>query len=165
VSYGKLINDTFRISGRYWWLWLFGFFVSLGDAGGSLPQISERFKVDDVDWGSTDWLPALALGLLALAAFAALVYLILKIFAECSLMVAVRDIQSGGRGAIVPSFRQGLPYFWRILALWLMIFLLAILTLLICGGIIALSFIAAPLLGVMGLLVLLPIWLVFIFIV
>ncbi|MFH2056226.1 MAG: hypothetical protein ABIJ61_09740, partial [bacterium] len=165
MSYGNLINDTFKVAGRYWWLWFFGFFISLGDAGGSLPQLSGRFKAENFDWTSPDWLPAIALGLVAFAAFVALVYLILKIFAECSLMVAVKDIGSGGRGAVADSFRRGLAYFWRILALWAMLFVLALMTIIICGGIIVLGFVATPIVGVMALLLILPIWLVLIFIV
>lgn len=165
MSYGNLISNTFRIAGRYWWLWLFGFFISLGDAGGSLPQISNRIKLDEIDWGNADWLPAIALGLVALAGLAALVTLVLKILSECSLMVAVRDVQAGGRGSLVTSFKQGLPFFWRILAIWVMLLLLALLTIMVCGGIIVLGFIAATLVGVMLLLLIIPIWLVFIFIV
>ena len=163
MSYGNLINETMKISARYWWLWLFGFFISLADAGGSLPQLAKHFQVRDCNYSSPDWWQAIALGLLVLGLFAGLVYLVLKIFAECSLMVAVKDIKAGGRGSIAQSFRDGLPFFLRILVLWLMIFVLAVVTTVAFGALIVLSFIAAPLLGVMVLLLLSPIWLVIIF--
>jgi hypothetical protein len=165
LSFGKLIEETIKISARHWWLWLFGFFISLADAGGSWGQISEDIDVGDFSITDPEWIPAIAAGILALIGFAILVYLILLIISECSLMVAVRDIKSGGRGALVESLSTGLNYFWRILAIWLMLLFLAIFSILFFGIIIVLGFVTLKVVGLLILLICLPIWLVEIFVV
>lgn len=165
MSYGNLINNTFRIAGKYWWLWLFGIFLSLGDAGGGLGQLSGRFEPEDFSWTSTEWLPAIAFGILVFAGFAALVFLVCKILAECSLIMAVKDITKGGRGAISSSFRRGLPHFWRILGLWVLELLLILTAIFICGGGILIGFLLTPILGVLALLIMLPLWFAITFVV
>lgn len=165
MSYGKLLNDTIRITGKNWWLWLFGFFISIGGAAANLPRISEHINTRNVEFLSRDWLPAIALGLMLLGLVIGLIYLVLKVIAECSLMVAVQDIAAGGRGALVPSFQKGLPFFWRILGLVLLVLLIVLTALLFFAMIVAFGFIATPILGVLLLVIMIPLLLVAMFII
>ncbi|MCK4857079.1 MAG: hypothetical protein KAT58_03840 [candidate division Zixibacteria bacterium] len=162
MSYGKLVTDAINISGKNWWLWIFGFFVSLGDAGSAVGHLSKGFKPENISPDSLELLAALALGLIALALLAGVIYLILMIIAEASLIVAVREIKTQGRGGFAKSLSAGIRFFWRLLGIWFLVLVVSLAVSLLCAIPVVLAFIIHVALGIMALLAVGLIWLILI---
>lgn len=159
MSYSKLVSDTLNIAVKYWWLWIFGFFISASDFGSYTGQISDKIDFRQLNLehsGLREILPALAVGLVLLILLAALVYLVLMVIAEGSLIVAVRNIKSGKKAGFSSSLSEGMKYFWRILGIWFTTVVVIVAAFLCAAVPIVIGFVIHWVLGLLAVLVVIP---------
>lgn len=161
MSYSRLVNDTIRIAAKNWWLWIFGFFVAASDAGSSMLQFSKRFDLGHQHLNRLDFLPALAVGIVLLVFVAGILYLILKLISEGSLIVAVRDISKESPTNISAAAVEGVKFFWRLLGIWLVAVVISIASVIIAAIPIVIGFLLHWVFGVLALVIVLPIWIAF----
>jgi hypothetical protein len=162
MSYSELVNDTIRITAKNWWLWIFGFFVSASDAGSSMFQFTKNLNLGHRHhFSNLDFLPALAAGIILLIFVAAIIYLILKLISEGSLIVAVRDIKKEHPTNLSAAAAEGVKFFWRLIGIWFTFVVISIVSFVIAAIPVVIAFLLHWVLGVLALIVVVPIWIAF----
>ena len=137
MSYGDLIRDTFRITLRNRFLWVFGFFA--GSAFFNLPSGGGNLDTDDFQQSGvgTSVLAAqvgpgafdnavLIVGVVLVVLLLVLVFLVMSIISQGALSESVAAIDRGEGRRFGSTFRAGLGSFWRVLGYYVVFFLIAI---------------------------------------
>ncbi len=172
MDYGEIINSSFRLSWRYKSLWIFGLFAF----GTSFPSFnwSERFKDSDFFHfapGTFEGFHLDTLGpmIIALVVLIVLLMIAISILASAistpALVDAVNRITRGGQYRFKTSLKTGVHYMWRTLALMVLAFFAVLLFMGVLFGFGAIAFVIHWGFGILALLVLIPLFLVGIFVV
>ncbi|MCZ7661645.1 MAG: hypothetical protein M5U22_01220 [Thermoleophilia bacterium] len=134
MDYGDLLKSAWRVSWHHKYLWILGFFAA--EAGGCNFSANYSFGPEDqvrlpggtrvraADFLTDHW--QLILLLAAGAVGLALVFLVLRVIATGGLVQGA-DAACAGEPAVGlgPAWRRGLAVFWRLVALWLLVALIA----------------------------------------
>lgn len=119
MEYGKLIKDALAIAWRKRYLWVFGFF-----AGAGSPSFDNQLATEKLG-DAWDWLagnPGLVVVLAAMALGVGLVFWVLQVVSQGSLVRGVGDIEASAPSDFERALSHGLKLFWRVLGLQLLLF-------------------------------------------
>lgn len=119
MEYGKIVKDALGIAWRRRYLWAFGFFAGVGS-----PNLDSRLAADKLG-DAWEWMaenPGLVALLAMLGLGVALVFWVLQIVSQGSLVKGVADVERSRPGGFEPSLSHGLGCFWRVLGLQLLLF-------------------------------------------
>jgi hypothetical protein len=121
MEYGKMIKQALEIAWRKKYLWVFGFFASMGGGGGG--NYNNFIDQDDASGavsGLWDWItshPGLV-AVLILAAFGLfIVLMILYLVSKGGLIGSVSRISKGQPDNFEKTLGGGLQFFWRMLGI------------------------------------------------
>jgi hypothetical protein len=133
MEYGRIIKQSLGIAWRKKYLWVFGFFASLGAGGGgnysSLYDRNESFRA----WaGLKEWILS-HLGLIFVLTIAAaglmIVLMALYLISKGGLIKSVSQISRNQPDSFEQTLGYGLRYLWRILGIDMLYGLAVVLTL------------------------------------
>lgn len=128
MEYGKIIKDALVIAWGKRYLWAFGFFAGIGT-----PNLDSRLAAEKLgdfwEWMSSN--PGLMLMLAVVGLGVALVFWILQIISQGSLVKGVSDVELAESGTFEASLSYGLTCFWRVLGLQLLMFVVVMAALLV----------------------------------
>jgi len=170
IKYLQILKDSWRIIWNNKYLWWFGFFIALGSGGGfnsQLPMNNNGDWEEKTEAGREEILSFInshfewiATGLIILAAIA-IALLVLRIISQAAIIKSVDDIEKGGGSNFSIGFKKGRKYFWKLLAIDLILgfFTLGILIVLFLPVVFlfhAKSYIAASLLLILAILIFIP---------
>jgi len=121
MEYGKIIKQALNIAWRHKYLWVFGFFASMGGGGGgNYSNIFDKNDASGAFGGARDWVLA-QLGLLSLLIMAAaglfVVLLVLYLISKGGLIKSVSQISKNEPSNFERTLGSGLHYFWRMLGM------------------------------------------------
>jgi small-conductance mechanosensitive channel len=170
MDYGGLVKRALDIMWKFKYLWIFGFFLEFGTSGGGwVGNSPDKIKLPIGDFIGGDFLEGALLGVVVMLVLAALlvfvVFLILYIISQGGLVHCVWKINQGENPTLRDGWDAGIKNFWRVLGIAIMIIIFAIAAVLVTLLPFILMLIAFKLLGVISGVVLLPIFLVLIFII
>lgn len=131
MEYGKIIKQALSIAWHNKYLWVFGFFASMG-GGGNCSNILDKDDASGAYSGARDWVFS-HLGLLALLIMAAIglfiILMVLYLISKGGLIKSVSMISGKEQSNFEKTLGSGLRYFWRMLGLDLLFGLALILVL------------------------------------
>jgi len=116
--YGALFRRAAALAVREPRLWIFGFFTS-ASAGGGTGDVVRIIDREEIDLGL---LAPLLSALLVLLAFLALFFLLASVLAEGALIHGVREIACGRPARVGDGIAFGLRAYWRLFALFFVLF-------------------------------------------
>ena len=170
IKYLAIIKDAWQIIWNNKYLWWFGFFIALGGGGSSNFQLpmnnngkwEEKTKAGKEEIlsfinGHFEWIAA---GLIILTAIA-IALLVLRIISQAAIIKSVSSIKKGGKSNFSIGFKKGRKYFWKLLAIDLILgfFTFGILIVLFLPVVFLFhvkSYIAASLLLILAILIFIP---------
>lgn len=120
MDYGKIIKRAFEITRKHPFLWVFGFIIALV-SGGSNFNYSYQSGGEDQAFAklgsfAVTYLVAVIIVIL-LVLLIGLILWIVSLMAEGGLVSCVKKIEKGEETSLGDGFSVGAHYFWRILAL------------------------------------------------
>lgn len=119
MEYGKLIKDALGLAWRSRHLWVFGFFAGVGS-----PSLDNKLSGADKLGEVWEWImgyPGLLLMVAAMALGIGLVFWVLQVISQGSLVKGVGEIESSRPSTFEGSLNHGLKCFWRVLGLQLLL--------------------------------------------
>ena len=132
MNYGALLSEAFSLVWRHKFLWFFGFFVS----GGTSFNFPTNFEVGQgnmpfgPDAGPLRWisenLVLFLTAVIAVVVVLALVFIVLAMISHGALAESVAALHRGEPRRFGPAWRAGTANFWRVLALKILFFLMAL---------------------------------------
>lgn len=146
MDYGYVINQAFRLTWKYKFLWIFGFFMS-GSGGGfnlnfnpsgfggnfGTESRTARLTQMFMAWVFDNLGLVIAIGLFLV--FLWLVFFILSVISQAAIVGAANEAEESKTSSFGQAFQIGLKYFWRVLGLLVLIFLLVLGVILLFIGI------------------------------
>lgn len=132
MEYGKIITDALDIAWRQRHLWVFGFFAGVGS-----PNLDNRLTGADRIGEVWEWLsahPALAALLGTIALVIGLIFWVLQVISQGSLVHGVGEIEASRTSSFEDSLNLGLKRFWRVLGLQLLMVAVILAFLAFAGG-------------------------------
>ncbi len=168
IEYIQILKDSWEIIWNNKYLWWFGFFIALGGGGFNFQipannneklEWTEKSQENLFHWVNDYWVWIIA-GLAAIIIFA-IILMALRIICQAAIIKSLEAIKNKERINFSVGFKKGRKYFWKILAIDL------ILGFLILGIMIVLflpvvflfylkSYIAASLLLILAILIFIP---------
>ena len=146
MDYGAILTRTWGITWRYKGLWILGLLASCGAAGRSNsnggPSGSGFNFSGSEDIGRLIGAPdealliAIAVAIFFLVLFIALLFLLLSVLGQSGLIASFSRADDGYDVSVGEAFRLGMPYFWKLLAIRVLVWLAGLLIIL---GILAVS--------------------------
>ncbi len=150
MDFGSIIARSLNISWKYKILWVLGFFASF--IGGSSVFIGKDHETRASEFISQNpWLLAVILGY---ALLLMLFFLCMHLIGSAGLIDAVSRLGEIHPPRLKESFKSGVVYFWKFLALWGMAIIAAIACFSLIAIPIALSFWASLMIGFIFLAIL-----------
>jgi hypothetical protein len=132
MEYGKIIKQALIIAWRHKYLWVFGFFASMGGGGGNYSNFLDKDDASGAYSGVRDWVLS-HLGLLALLIMAAIglfiILMALYLISKGGLIKSVSMISKNEQSNFEKTLGYGLRYFWRMLGIDILLGLAMILVL------------------------------------
>jgi hypothetical protein len=118
MEYGKLIKDALGLAWRKRYLWVFGFF-----AGAGSPNIDNKMAAEKLgdawEWAAAN--PGLVAVLLLAALALGLVFWVLQVVSQGSLVRGASDAEQGMESGFETALSHGLRSFWPVLGLQLLL--------------------------------------------
>ena len=155
MDYAKLITKSLQTAWKYKYLWLFGFFLEVLDGG------------DNIRHSRHDWHPDP--GIIVLIIFAALflflILWLLSVLSEGALIHGVSRIELGKKTSLSDCFTAGLGHFPKIFGIKLLATIVIFAVILGSAMFLVPAFVAAPGLGLVVAMFILPFMIVIAFIV
>ncbi|MCK4573852.1 MAG: hypothetical protein KAU36_05750 [candidate division Zixibacteria bacterium] len=167
MEYGKLINRAFQIAWRHKSLWFFGLFAGGGssyfnlDLDGLIDNANGSGSLYGLDIPSFP--EELLVPLILWFVLLGMVFFVMSLISEAGLIDSVNRIERGGVYRFGQAFSKGVGYFLRFLGMTILYIMLILLTIGVCGGLVALCFFLHVALGILSLLVAIPAVIVIIF--
>src|SRR5660398_277156 len=134
MDYGDLLSSAWRITWRHKYLWIFGLFASgsagcsIGGGGPNFSAPSENFPTLDDPAGSIDQVVGFLnthwalIGVIILASI--LMGLILFVISTGGLVSGSADAYEGSGGSgLGQAWSEGVRSFWRLLGMWITVFI------------------------------------------
>lgn len=163
MNYSKIINRAIEIAWRYKSLWIFGMFASGGAFNFDFnylmdePSLSSGNSFDIFDFD-----PGIIMPFMFSILIFGFVMFIIYIIANAAIIDSTNKIERGGVYSFSSAFSSGLDFFWRFLGINIVQIFASVTSIIICGGIIGLLFLAHTVLGIISLLIFIPV-IIFIF--
>ena len=152
MDFAKIVARSLNISWKYKMLWILGFFASF--MGGSNVFIGKEHETRAGDFIiQNPWLLAIIIAYLILLF---LFFLIMHLICSAGLIKSVADLDENYPPKARESFKSGMVYFWKFLALWVMAIAVAIALFAMIALPIALAFWASVAFGFIFLVLLIP---------
>jgi hypothetical protein len=141
MDYGAILTRTWGITWRYKGLWILGLLASCGAAGRSnsngggggagynfsgSKDIGRLFEAPD-----EAVLIAIAVALIILVLFIALFFLLLSVLGQSGLIASFSRADDGYDVSVGEAFRLGMPYFWKLLGIRLLVWLAGLLIIIV----------------------------------
>lgn len=158
MDYTKIIKDSWNMSIKHRYLWVFGVFAGMG-GGMSYPGDMKEARNNEIFSTGWSWLwehPAVAVMIAIGLGILLLIHFILAFISYGALIKGAAQVEQEGKSNFDSALNAGLKYFWPNVGIALMIGLLTIGMI----GIIMLPFIAMMAAGGAGLKVVAVIWLI-----
>ncbi len=125
MNYGENISGAFRISLRNPFLWFFGLFVGGSGFTVTLSGQNEGFGPSpDLARFVENNLAALIIGGIIFAVALTVVFIALIIISQAGLVAGVAELREGESNGFSSTWRAGLRNFWRMLGLYISLFLI-----------------------------------------
>jgi hypothetical protein len=167
MDYGRVVNKSFEVAWRFKSLWILGLFAGGSTTGFNWPtNLSENLGLEDIDFSTRhfgldfwdSWIPeGLVISLLLWLFFIGLLFLIMHFVGVAGLIDAANKITRGGRYRLGESFSTGFRHFWQFLALGVGLFFFIVGFIVFIALFIVLLFKLHTVLGILGLLFIVPI--------
>ncbi|MBU1355874.1 MAG: hypothetical protein KJ620_04845 [Candidatus Edwardsbacteria bacterium] len=121
MEYGKIIKQALEIAWRKKYLWVFGFFASMGGGGGgNYNNFIDKDNASGAASGVWDWITSHP-GLVALLILAAIglfiVLMVLYLVSKGGLIGSVSRISKDQPDSFEKTLGYGLQFFWRMLGI------------------------------------------------
>lgn len=147
MDYGDLLGAAWRVCWRHKYLWLLGLFaggaMQFPFPGGAPEQMVEyRFTANEAERFISDH-GALLLGLVALAGALLLALMVVSVVATAGLIAGTDHAYRGTPLRARQAWRQGLRCFWRLVGLWLVVLVGAMLAVGLLVGVVILALVLA----------------------
>ncbi len=160
MEYGKIIKQALGIAWRKKYLWVFGFFASMGGGGGgNYRNFLDKDDALGAFSGARDWILS-HLGMLALLILVAvglfIILLVLYLVSKGGLIKSVSQISKDQPDSFEKTMGYGLHYFWRMFGIDILFGLSLVLLL----GITTMPAILMIMMGGAGVKVLGVVWIV-----
>lgn len=121
MEYGKIIKQALEIAWRKKYLWVFGFFASMGGGGGgNYNNFIDKDNASGAASGVWDWItshPGLVAVLILAAVGLFIVLMILYLVSKGGLIGSVSRISKGQSDNFEKTLGCGLQFFWRMLGI------------------------------------------------
>jgi hypothetical protein len=164
MDYGGLVRKSLDIMWKFKYLWIFGFFLEFGSGGGTwFGNLPEKVKLPVSHYIRGDVLGGALVGaVLLLIALALLIFVIFLMYfiSQGGMVHCVWKIQSGENAGLREGWDAGIKYFWRIVAISLLILVVILTAGILTLGPFILGVIAFKALGLLLGVVLFPIFLI-----
>ena len=141
MDYGAILTRTWGITWRYKGLWILGLLASCGAAGRSnsngAPSGSGYNFSGSEDFGRLFEAPdeavliAIAVALIILVLFIALFFLLLSVLGQSGLIAGFSRADEGYDVSLSEAFRLGMPYFWKLLGIRILVWLAGLLIIIV----------------------------------
>jgi len=153
MDYWKLLKRAWYITGKYKFLWIFGLFLGGSSYGGSSSlngnfdnysnKVSNGQDIDFIEKGQELFFANIILiGIIAFIILAIfLVMIFLKTISQSAIIAGVNEVEEKQESNFSKSFKLGLKYFWKVLAIQILSALLVIISLVILGLPVAMLFV------------------------
>jgi hypothetical protein len=170
MDYGKIVSTGWSQAWKHKTLWIFGFLIA-GGGGTNISNFSNKF--DRFGLAESDLFRFrefivdhmyLILLLAALALLAFIIWIVLRTISVGGLVEAARQMKHGEEYRFGKSFGVGVHYFWRLLGIGFLTFVVIFAFIVLIAIIAVVAFTIHVALGVLSLVVLLPLFLVGMFI-
>lgn len=158
MDYTKIIKDSWNMSIKHRYLWVFGVFAGMG-GGMSYPGDMKEARNNEMFSTAWSWLwdhPAMAVMIIAGLGILLLIHFILAFISYGALIKGAAQVEQEGKSNFDSALNAGLKYFWPNVGIALMVGLLTMGMI----GVIMLPFIAMMAAGGAGLKVVAVIWLI-----
>lgn len=173
MDYGEIIGTAFKVAWRNKSLWILGLFAAgiSNFSDGINSPFKKQLELDEfqilgytIDFGrfaeSNIWVLVAIAGLLVVYFF---IFLILNCICTPALIDAVNRLTRGGVYRLRDSFSAGIDFFWRYLGIIILKIMAGVVGCAALIGPAVLFFIISPILGVLSLLLIIPLFFLFIF--
>lgn len=120
MEYGKIIKQALEIAWHKKYLWVFGFFASMGGGGGNYNNFLDKDNASGAVSGIWGWItsnPGMVAALIMAAVGLFVVLLILYVISKGGLIKSVSQIYNNQSGNFETTLGYGLNYFWRVLGI------------------------------------------------
>ncbi len=170
MDYGKIISTGWGQAWKHKTLWIFGFLIA-GGGGSNVSNLSNKF--DRFGLAESDLFRVrefivehlyIILLLAALALLAFVIWIILRTISVGGLVEAARQMKQGEQYRFGKSFGVGVRYFWRLLGIAFLTFVVVFAFIVFVAIIGVVAFTINVALGVLSLLILLPLFIVGMFV-
>jgi len=137
MDYGDLLSSAWRITWRHKYLWIFGLFASgsagcsIGGGGPNFSAPSENFPTLDDPAGSIDQVVGFLnthwalIGVIILASILmGLILFVISVISTGGLVSGSADAYEGSGGSgLGQAWSEGVSSFWRLLGMWITVFI------------------------------------------
>ena len=124
IKYLAILKDSWRIIWNNKYLWWFGFFIALGEGfnfqlwrtdEGNWKEKTETGREEILSFmhSHSEWIMA---GLV-IAAIIAVILLVLRIISQAAIIKSADDLQKNKKSSFSIGFKKGRKYFWKLLAI------------------------------------------------
>lgn len=121
MEYGKIIKQALEIAWRKKYLWVFGFFASMGGGGGgNYSKYMDKKNASGAVSGVWDWItshPGIMATLIMAAIGLFIVILVLYLVSKGGLIKSVNQISQDQPNNFEKTLGYGLQFFWRMLGI------------------------------------------------
>ncbi|HTY08610.1 MAG TPA: hypothetical protein VMF29_05555 [Candidatus Edwardsbacteria bacterium] len=127
MNYSAIVNRSLAIAWKHRYLWVFGFFASMG--GGTFSNIGGRASEGDRAAAITGWItshPGLVLALVFAGAVLLLVLGVLQVLSAGGLVRGTAEASAGRAGGFEQTLSMGYDCFGRVLGLELLLLLIVV---------------------------------------
>ncbi len=147
MDYANVLRRSWEITWRYKGLWVLGILASCASGGGGgsggggntgfstdsgnglPPQVEQFFR-----GVPEEWIVAAVVLIVLLALLVALIAFVVGVLGQGGLIAGFRHADDGNPVTLAEAFRMGLPHFWRLLAIQLIIGLALLVVILVVAG-------------------------------
>ncbi|MBI5266079.1 MAG: hypothetical protein HY851_02490 [candidate division Zixibacteria bacterium] len=167
MDYGRMIRDSLALAWRHKSLWVFGLFTGWGTTFNTsfgkndLKSLSGG-ELGDSPYGMFGQDPSQYMSLLAPFLVGMVIFAIVYILASCianpAQVDAVNRITRGGTYKFSESFSTGVDFFWRILGMYIVGFVVFLVSMGVIGACVGVAFVITPILGIISLLPAIPLF-------
>lgn len=146
MDYAKLITKSLQTAWKYKYLWLFGFFLEILDNKGNFRYTRHHWNID----------PAVLIAIVFAALSLFLIFWLISILSEGALIHGVSRIEFGKKTSLSDCFSSGLAFFPKIFGIKLLAAIAVIA--IVLGSVLFMvpAFIAAPGLGLVVAIFMIP---------
>lgn len=145
MDYQRLITEALKITWKYKFLWLFGFFMGGGlnynfgpnfnfnnsdFDGDNVPDVEAEKIIREITGWLVDNLILIA-ALILLFFLIAIVFIILRVISQGAVVWSVAQIEKGDPPAFSTALKAGISFFWRVFGLFALLFLFTLILFLI----------------------------------